>query len=53
MRETVAPRALSRPLLAVAAAIIVALAASILLWAQYGTTVFFEMIRAGLTACFG
>jgi hypothetical protein len=24
-----------------------------LLWAHYGATVFFETIRAGLTACFG
>jgi hypothetical protein len=28
-------------------------AASVLLWAHYGTTVFFETIRAGFTACFG
>jgi len=25
----------------------------VLLWAHYGATVFFETIRAGLTACFG
>jgi hypothetical protein len=30
-----------------------ALAATILLWAHYGTAVFFEMIRTGLVACFG
>jgi hypothetical protein len=28
------------------------LAASALLWAHYGTTVFFEMIKAGIAACF-
>jgi len=28
-------------------------AGSVLLWAHYGTTVFFETIRAGFTACFG
>jgi hypothetical protein len=30
-----------------------AFAGSVLLWAHYGTTVFFETIRAGFTACFG
>jgi hypothetical protein len=29
------------------------LAATVALWAHYGTAVFFEMIRAGLVACFG
>ena len=29
------------------------LAATLLLWAHYGTAVFFEMIRAGFVACFG
>jgi hypothetical protein len=29
-----------------------ALAAAIALWAHYGTTVFFEMIAAGIAACF-
>lgn len=29
------------------------LGASVLLWAHYGTTVFFETIRAGFSACFG
>jgi hypothetical protein len=28
------------------------LVATTLLWANYGTTVFFEMIAAGLAACF-
>jgi hypothetical protein len=30
-----------------------ALVGTILLWAHYGTTVFFETIRAGFAACFG
>jgi len=29
------------------------LAGTVALWAHYGTTVFFEMIRAGFVACFG
>jgi hypothetical protein len=54
MRETVAPSLTWRPIfIAVAAAAIVALAGTGLLWAHYGATVFFETIRAGLAACFG
>jgi hypothetical protein len=34
-------------------AISIALAATVLLWACYGTTVFFETIRAGFVGCFG
>jgi hypothetical protein len=51
--ESVAPRPLSRPLLVVASAMTVLLAGTVLLWAHYGTTVFFETIRAGFVACFG
>ena len=29
------------------------LAGTVALWANYGTTIFFEMIRSGLVACFG
>lgn len=29
-----------------------ALAAGVLLWAHYGTAVFFEMIASGIAACF-
>jgi len=29
------------------------LGATVLLWAHYGTAVFFETIRAGFVACFG
>jgi hypothetical protein len=35
------------------AAIALALAGTVLLWAHYGATVFFETIRAGFAACFG
>ena len=43
----------SRPLLAVGATVALALIGTVLLWAHYGTTVFFETVRAGFTACFG
>ncbi len=29
------------------------LAGTVGLWAHYGTTVFFEVVRAGIVACFG
>jgi hypothetical protein len=51
--ETAAPRMGPRPLLAMGVLVALALASSVLLWAHYGTTVFFETIRAGFTACFG
>jgi hypothetical protein len=43
---------LSRPLLVVAVAGGFLLAATLGLWAYYGTAVFFEMVRAGWVACF-
>jgi hypothetical protein len=43
----------SRPTLAVSALVAFSLAGAVLLWAHYGTTVFFETIRAGFSACFG
>ena len=43
----------SVPLLALGAVVIAALGATVLLWAHYGTTVFFETIRTGFSACFG
>jgi hypothetical protein len=46
-------RTISWPLLAAGAAVALALGGSVLLWAHYGTTVFFETIRAGFSACFG
>ncbi len=51
--ETVAPPSMSRSLLIAAAASIVAVMATVVLWAHYGATVFFETIRAGFVACFG
>jgi hypothetical protein len=53
MPETLAPRVISWPLLAAGAAVAIALAATVWLWAAYGSTVFFETIRAGFMACFG
>ncbi len=53
MRDTVAPRPLSRSLLVAVAAMAFVLAGTVMLWAHYGTTVFFETIRAGFAACFG
>ena len=42
----------ARPVLAAAAAVVIILLASTLvLWAHYGTAVFYEMIVAGLAAC--
>jgi len=52
MPEIAAPARLTRPILA-AALIGLVLAGTVLLWAHYGTTVFFETIRAGFAACFG
>jgi hypothetical protein len=51
--ETIAPRATTWPLLLTASLVMVALLGTVALWAHYGTTVFFETIRAGFTACFG
>jgi hypothetical protein len=41
------------PILLAAGTIGLVLAATIVLWAHYGTAVFFETIRAGLVSCFG
>ena len=40
------------PLMLVGGAVGVLLAASVALWAHYGTAVFFEMVRSGFAACF-
>jgi hypothetical protein len=55
MPETVAPRSpsLSRPLLVAGAVVALVLLGTVMLWAHYGATVFFETIRAGFAACFG
>ena len=48
---TTAASGLSRPLLIAAAVVGILLAATVALWAHYGTAVFYEMIVAGLAAC--
>lgn len=45
-------RPVSRPLLAVAALFGAMAAAAAILWVHYGTSVFFDMIAAGIAACF-
>jgi hypothetical protein len=54
MAEILSPssRPSTRPLVLAAAVMGVVLAATLALWAHYGSAVFFEMIRAGLAACF-
>ena len=53
MPETIsaATSLLSRPLMLIAAAVGILLAATVALWAHYGTAVFYEMIVAGIAAC--
>lgn len=41
------------PVIIVAASLALILAGTVMLWAHYGTAVFFETIRAGFVACFG
>jgi hypothetical protein len=43
---------LSRPLLALVLFAAFLLAAALALWAYYGTTVFFEIVRTGWVSCF-
>jgi hypothetical protein len=52
MPAIASPAALSRPLLLVALLGGAMFAATLGLWAYYGTAVFFEMVRAGWMACF-
>ena len=42
----------SRPFVLVGALAGVLIAGTLALWAHYGTAVFFEMIAAGIAACF-
>jgi hypothetical protein len=46
------PRLVSRSLLLVAAVAGMLIAATVALWVHYGTAVFFEVIAAGIAACF-
>lgn len=43
----------SRSFFLASAAVILALAGTVWLWAYFSTTIFFETIRAGFIACFG
>jgi hypothetical protein len=53
MPETLTqPSLVSRPLLAVSVLVGALIAATLALWVHYGTAVFFEIIAAGLAACF-
>ena len=52
MSAVVSNTALFRPIVLVALAIGVLLAAALGLWAYYGTALFLEMVRAGWAACF-
>jgi len=42
----------SRPFIVLAAVAGILIAATLGLWARYGTAVFFEIIAAGIAACF-
>jgi hypothetical protein len=42
----------SLPLMGVTAAVVFLLAGTVMLWAHYGTAVFYETILAGIAACF-
>jgi hypothetical protein len=53
MIETLATRPVPRRHIVGFGAFAFLLAATVLLWAYYGTTVFFETVRAGFVACFG
>jgi hypothetical protein len=48
---TVTPRRNWRPLALVAVVAGVLIAATMVLWAYYGTAVFFELIAAGIAMC--
>ena len=52
MPALVSTATLSRPLLLLALVVGLLLAATLGLWAYYGTAIFFEMARAGWAACF-
>ena len=52
MAALVSPAGLPRPLVALAAFAAALLLGTFALWAYYGTAVFFEVVRAGWTACF-
>jgi len=45
------PIALPRPMVALAALVAVLVAGAAVLWAHYGTAVFYEMVAAGVAWC--
>jgi len=53
MIHATASRTMSRPLMVAAGVGAALLAGTVALWADYGTAVFFETIRAGFISCFG
>jgi hypothetical protein len=53
MSQIIARPRVSGSLFVASALVALALIGTGLLWAHYGTAVFFETIRAGFTACFG
>jgi hypothetical protein len=52
MPAIVSTAKLSRPLMLLALAGGLIMAAALALWAYYGTAMFFEIVRAGWVACF-
>ena len=52
MAAIISTASVSRPLMLIALFCGAMLAATLGLWAYYGTAVFFEMVRSGLVACF-
>jgi len=52
MAAIISTAGVSRPLLLIALIGGAMLAGALGLWAYYGTTVFFEMVRTGFMACF-
>jgi hypothetical protein len=52
MPALVSTATLSRPLLLLAVVVSLVMAATLTLWAYYGTAVFFEIVRSGWLACF-
>jgi hypothetical protein len=52
MAAIISSTSVSRPLILIAVLGGAMLAATLGLWAYYGTTVFFEMVRTGFVACF-
>jgi hypothetical protein len=52
MPTAVSTAIVSRPLVLAGVAAGIAVLVTLVLWAWYGTAMFFEMVRAGWAACF-